>query len=159
MRPLNDSFPISEPVEPLSRNRDANMTQNEHVYAISFRYAPKAGLEMSPFQSSAKRLEIDENKQSRTFRQSPKWVNADWAQHVRSSSDLITIVVQDIETGIISCLLKQCGGRQQSVWLKTGFAILMLRKQMFVSLLCYSSSNAHQLVGLAATLSYYPVHE
>ena len=37
---MNHSFQnvnFSESVEPLSRNRDPNMTQNEHVYAICCR--------------------------------------------------------------------------------------------------------------------------
>ena len=42
MKPLNDDgrpklLTYSESVEPLSRNRDPNMTQNEHVYAICCR--------------------------------------------------------------------------------------------------------------------------
>ena len=41
MKPLNNSFQncklFSESIEPLSRNRDHNMAQNEHVYAICCR--------------------------------------------------------------------------------------------------------------------------
>ena len=41
MKPLNHSFQngkrFSESVELLSRNRDPNITQNEHVYAICYR--------------------------------------------------------------------------------------------------------------------------
>ena len=37
MKHLNHSFEVSESVEPLLRNRDPNMRQEEHVYAICCR--------------------------------------------------------------------------------------------------------------------------
>ena len=37
LKPLNNTFFLSESVESLSRTRDWNMTQNEHAYAICYR--------------------------------------------------------------------------------------------------------------------------
>ena len=74
-------------------------------------FYPQTGeVEKPPFQISANRLELDENvnrthfkthwlvvkwcnEQSYIFWQSPKWVNADWAQYMRSSSGLTINVV------------------------------------------------------------------
>ena len=75
------------------------------------RTTPKAKGSKSLFRIAVKRLEIGENvnrarlithflaalkcchEQWYSFRWSPKWVNADWAQFVRQSSSLISIVV------------------------------------------------------------------
>ena len=75
---------------------------------------PKPGVEKYSFKPVVKRLEIDEyvsrqhywehvdwlaakwcREQSNTFHQSPKWVNANGEQCVRSSSSLVTVVVTD----------------------------------------------------------------
>ena len=76
---------------------------------------PKLGVENSPFHISANRSEVDEsvnrtnfsihwlvvkwcNEQSYSFRRSPKWVKADQAQYVYSSSSPITIVVMTLSS-------------------------------------------------------------
>ena len=76
-------------------------------------YHPKQGVAKSPFQIATTRLEIDKHinrkhlithllnvrwchDQSYNFRQSPKWVKADRAQYVRSSSGLITCYFKEM---------------------------------------------------------------
>ena len=74
---------------------------------------PKPRVEKSSFQISANQLVVHEkvnrahfrihrlvvkwySEQSYNFRQSPKWVKADWTQYAQSSSGLTTIVVMTL---------------------------------------------------------------
>ena len=93
----------------------------------------KQGIEHPPFRISAYRLEIDENvkrayfrihllvvkwcnEQSYRFRQSPKWVNADRAQFVQSSSGLIAVVLMMLLLLIFSRFRSFAFDRSHSNW-------------------------------------------
>ena len=57
---------------------------------------PKPGVEKSPVQISANRLEVDENVNRAYFTIHLLVVNADGAQYVRSSSGQLTTVVMTL---------------------------------------------------------------